>query len=227
MVAPLIAAGISLASGPLLKYATDLVPELIDALAGPRAKEVATQALDVVKSVTGGSERTEAQNAAAADPTMMLHLRVALRQIAKEDAAAERQAEIQMQANALMGVEQARQQTLAMVAAKNPLAWGAAVISFVILAGYAWLSYLILNSHIPDANMPFVLRMQAHVETLSAAAGFYWLGSSRGSAAKDEAQRRTDAVQAVQASPALRPRPDATADELMAPSNSRVWRPTR
>ncbi|MFC0384310.1 hypothetical protein [Muricoccus vinaceus] len=217
---------IALAAAPLVKYAIDLVPELLGAVAGDKTGQIAERVIGVVKAATGAADKTEAQNIAAADPVVMIQMRLGLAQIAKEVAIAERQAEIQMQANALMDVERARQMTLTFATQKNPLAWGAAVITLLILGGYAWLNYLILNHHVSSESMTLVLGMQKHMETLSTAAVFYWVGSSRGSAAKDEAQRRSDAVRDTPP-PALVPRPDATADELMAPSNSRVWRPTR
>jgi hypothetical protein len=83
---------------------------------------------------------------------------------------------------------QARGQTVSLAQAHSPLAWGAPVVSVLILAGFVWMLWLVVARPAVAANLSGELA-NVLLGTLAAMAtqvANYWLGSSLGSAQKNQ-----------------------------------------
>ena len=140
-----------------------------------------------------GTEATPAAVAAAvqADPAKASE---ALAKVAADPAAMSaiggaEAAEIRRLELANANTADARQHTLALADKGSPLAWGAAVVSVMIVAGFLALTGAIMFRQVPDSQVALVL-----FGTLSTAFGGvtnYWLGSSAGSRAKDDTIRES------------------------------------
>jgi hypothetical protein len=140
-----------------------------------------------------GTEATPAAVAAAvqADPAKAS---AALAKVAADPAAVAaisgaEAAELRRIELANANTDAARQQTLALVREGSPMAWGAGVVSVMIVIGFLALTAALMFRQVPDSQVALVL-----FGTLSTAFGAvvnYWLGSSAGSKAKDDTIRES------------------------------------
>jgi len=83
----------------------------------------------------------------------------------------------------------ARDQTLALVDKGSPIAWGAPIVSVLVLAGFIGLSWLAMNPT-PTVRHEVVLYLLGAWQTLAGGVVGYWVGSSAGSASKDVALKQ-------------------------------------
>jgi hypothetical protein len=81
----------------------------------------------------------------------------------------------------------ARDQTMALVEKGSTLAWGAPVVSVVVLAGFVGLSFLAMKPESAGIRADVALYLLGAWQSLATAVVGYWIGSSAGSAAKDAA----------------------------------------
>lgn len=140
-----------------------------------------------------GTEATPAAVAAAvqADPAKAS---AALAKVAADPAAVAaisgaEAAEIRRIELANANTDAARAHTLALVKEGSPMAWGAGVVSVMIVVGFLALTGALMFRQVPDSQVALVL-----FGTLSTAFGAvvnYWLGSSAGSKAKDDTIRES------------------------------------
>jgi hypothetical protein len=165
---------------PLLGLALGLAPELARYLFGRTGEVVATQATEMVRTITGTDDPDTAK-AALQDTGKALELRVRLAEIAAAHEATRRQAELEETRAYLASQQGAREQTVSLARERSPMAWGAAVVTMLLSLLFAaamlatWLGFPPLDAGMAET-----------VKTLFIAACSYWIGSSRGSAVKDE-----------------------------------------
>lgn len=88
----------------------------------------------------------------------------------------------------LADVQDARSQTVALTQAGSSIAWGAPVVSLVVLATFGIVLYRVLTAAPAQAD-PNAAMMLGALTTMASAVVGYWVGSSAGSKAKDEALR--------------------------------------
>lgn len=160
----------------LLPLALSLAPEIAKWIGGDRAGAVATQAAGLVQAVTGTDDPAAAA-AALTDPTKAADLRLRLAEIGAQRQAAADQAQLDALRATLADVQSARQQTTALAGQGSVLSWGAAVVTLILLGLFA---AIVLGRLYVDVDI------RETVKTLTIAAATYWIGSSRGSAVKDE-----------------------------------------
>lgn len=166
----------------LLPIAIAALPALAEWLGGSRA--VGERAADVVRAVTG-TDDPEAAAAVLADPAKLTELQIALSQIQAQERAAERQAAVQELTAILADVEGARRQTQTLAASGSPLAWGAPIVSAVVLS--LWVFTVIA----PSAGWASDVSGDDKriIEYALIAVLAYWIGSSQGSKRSGDAVR--------------------------------------
>ncbi|TPG53290.1 hypothetical protein EAH89_17385 [Roseomonas nepalensis] len=165
-------------------FVLGLLPQLIPVAAGliarlfpgSTADQVAATVAGVVTKHAGGADEASIR-AAAADPETANAILAQLAEIAARREAARDQAKLDEMKAVLADRASARQQTVALSGQGSVLAWGAPVVTAVLLSLFA---VIILGGLQVDMDM------RETVKTLTIAAATYWIGSSRGSAAKDE-----------------------------------------
>lgn len=98
----------------------------------------------------------------------------------------------------LADVKDARAQTIALAEAGSTIAWGAPVVSVLVMVGFCILSYLAINAT-QAANRDVVLFLLGAWQGLATVVVGYWVGSSASSKAKDTtiANMTADAAAAV------------------------------
>lgn len=187
-----------------------VAPALIDYLAGPRAGTVAQKVADAAQEIFSTSDSSAIEAAIAQDPKLAATFRTRVLEIAADERKAElaaedarRKHEMDMLATVAADITNARAQMLALSARGSILSWGAAIVSVVISAGYFLILYQIVSSSDPLDREAKMLMIGGLV-TAFAAVVAYWVGSSMGSASKNEQVERMAArVIATGARPAI------------------------
>jgi preprotein translocase subunit YajC len=179
----------------LIPIIATLAPQLIAHIFGSKAADVAKDVTSVVSAVVPGVDVTTASGVAAVveairDPSKAADLASSLAEIARQrDAESNREADAHRQADldslraGLADVVSARSQTLGYVQAKSALAWGAPIMSAIILVAFSVMLYVVLTTNAQQSQMATVL-----LGTLSTMTGVvvqFWLGSSQGSVQKN------------------------------------------
>lgn len=153
----------------LLPLALSLAPQIAKWLGGDTAAAVTSQVGGIIQTVTGTADPAEAEAVLMADPAKRAEVQIKLAEIA----AAREAAQLEDTANA-------RAQQLALVQANSWLAWGAPMVSVAVLGLF---TYVVVSGAVLEVDIRETLK------NLAVACVGYWIGSSRGSAAKDEVRR--------------------------------------
>lgn len=170
----------------LLPMLLTLVPDLVRWIAGDSAGTVAQQITSVVSAVAGDAT-PEALAAAIADPAKATDLRLQLAKVAADAEDAKRRADLEEMKLALADVAGARQQTISLAAAGSHLAYGAPVISAIVLVTLAVLAWIVVWRPLPVGSETLVAALLETFKVLAVSVVSYWVGSSAGSARKDQA----------------------------------------
>ena len=156
--------------GPILG---DAAPFAFNLLVRPAFAEIAA-ALGVNPESPDAAQQVQAQ--VDANPSDAVAKLQAIEQ-AQKDAADAANEELRLR---LLDVQDARAAEGKLVAANSPMQWGPAVISFVIILGYAICCIVSLPNAAVQAGMYETIKL------LAVTVASYWLGSSTGSRAKDD-----------------------------------------
>lgn len=160
----------------LLALGLSLAPQIAEWLFGSRGERVAQAATDIVRTITGTEDAEEAQRVLLEEPGKAAEVKLKLAELAAQEAAAQRAADLEEMKATLADTQDARAAMVALAKDRNPLAYGAAVVTACMLALFAY-------SLMAGADVPMDLRETLKVLTVASVT--YWVGSSRGSAAKD------------------------------------------
>ncbi|MFP5515619.1 MAG: hypothetical protein ACLGJC_21345 [Alphaproteobacteria bacterium] len=161
-----------------------LLPDIVKAVTGdsPVAQKVGEAAVAVVSQVTGLpiASPADAQVAVAAvqaDPAKLADLyRIQGEQV------------LQLLTLDNQDRADARSQTVALAQASSRIAWGAPLVSLVVLITFGVVLYRVLSAPAGQAD-PNASLMLGALTTMATAVVSYWVGSSAGSAAKDKLLR--------------------------------------
>ena len=175
--------GVGTALGAAGALALDLAPELARWLFGPGSEPVVAAVEGAVSAVTGSADH-DVQAARVADPAVAGALRVQLAQIAGQAAAARDAA--QMSALAAVLADVAGAQTLALAQGGSALAWGAPVVSLVVLVTFGAVVSLVLFRAVPPGSEAVLNVLLGTLGAMATSVVGYWVGSSVGSARKDD-----------------------------------------
>jgi len=197
----------------ILPLIMSIAPEIARWIGGTQAGNVTAAVASAVKAVTGTDDPQAAAAALAADSGKAAELRVQLAKIAADAEAAQRQADLEeikaeLAADAarrqaeletfrasIADTQSARGQTIELAKAGSSLAWGAPVISLVIVAAFGLMLFILLGTKgIPTENLTIANVLLGTLAAMATQVANYWLGSSSGSKSKDgtirEAQTR-------------------------------------
>ncbi|HSK38888.1 MAG TPA: hypothetical protein VK943_03890 [Arenibaculum sp.] len=170
---------------PIAGLAVSALPELAKWLGGDRNGEVARQVSDTAKAVFGTDDAGTVEQAMASDPQAALAWRFRLAEIA----AAEdhrRHEEAMARFADMAGI---RQQTAEFVRTGSRIAWGAPAVSMVVMVTFGIVLWLTLTKQVPAGQEATVSLMLGALTTMATAVVSYWVGSSAGSAAKNDMLR--------------------------------------
>lgn len=170
----------------LLPLVLNLAPEIAKWLFGDTAAAVTSKVTAAVSAVTGTTDQTAAFAALETNPQAVSDLRVKLAEIAAEhDHQAAAAAAAALSAR-LADVSSARQQTIDLARTGSSVAWGAPVVSLVVLISFGISLYAVLTHTLPAGSETVANVMLGTLGSLAAGVVSYWVGSSAGSDSKTE-----------------------------------------
>ena len=180
-----IVPGVGTALGAVGGVVLDVAPEVGRWLFGPGSEPVTAAIKTAVGAVTGTQDEA-AQVVALADPGKAAELRVALAKIAAEqDAAATVAAQDELLAR-LSDVAGARAMAVQLAQTRSTIAWGAPVVSLVVLVTFGVVVELALTRTLPETAEPVLNVLMGTLGAMATSVVNYWVGSSAGSDRKDE-----------------------------------------
>ena len=183
---------------PLIPILASLAPQVIKWIFGDKGAEVTRDVAGVIQTATGIDPTTPegaaaAQAALAGKPELVAQLQQRLAEIAlareaeaNREADARRQAELDDLKQRLTDVAGARTQTTTLAASRSPLAYGSAILSGIILLSFGTLLVLVVNSNQAITNSALANVMLGTLAAMATQVANYWLGSSSGSAHKND-----------------------------------------
>ena len=183
--------GVGTALGAAGGLVLDLAPELGRWLFGAEPGPVVQAVQSAVAAVTGTHDAA-AQAAALEAPDVASALRVRLAEIAAGQANA---ADAALQARLvaqLADVASARAMTVELAHEGSAIAWGAPLVSVVVLATFGIVVSLVLFRAVPAGSEAVLNVLLGTLGAMATSVVGYWVGSSAGSARKDDRLARLD-----------------------------------
>lgn len=160
----------------LVSLAGNYGPTVAKMLLGEKAGDVIGTVIGVAKQVFGTDDPAAISTAAQANPDLITQYIEQLK------------AQTEQFKASLVDVEDARSQTVKLAEVGSVIAWGAPVVSSIVVVGFVILLALWLF-HPPSSDPALLAVLNIMVGTLASAFGAvvqYWLGSSAGSKEKDQ-----------------------------------------
>ena len=151
----------------------------------PASKVAQSAAGAAVQALIGTSEPAAASAALERDPALGLQLWGQLAMITAQADRDHRVAELAELQARLGDVAGARAQTQTLAAAHSRLAWGAAVVSLVVLVTFGTVMALALFLAIPPGSEAVLNVLLGTLAAMATSVVSYWVGSSAGSARKE------------------------------------------
>lgn len=176
--------GLGTALGAVGGVVLTLAPEIGQWLFGANAAPVVAAVRDSVAKITGSVE-PETQVAVLSDPDKAAALRVELARIAAERAEAMAQASQASLVAVLADVAGARSTTVALAQSGSEIAWGAPVVSVVVLLTFGGVVLMTLLRTMPPGAETVLNVLLGTLGAMATSVVSYWVGSSAGSARKD------------------------------------------
>lgn len=174
--------------GILIPLIVSLAPEIGKWIFGEGsvAARAAAAIAQAAESVTGTKDEAAQKRAIEADPALATQLRVQLSQIAAQAEADARKEALGVLTEQIADVASARAQTIALAQARSGLAWGAPVVSAIVLATFGLVMALSFMCSLPAQSAQVGNLLLGALATMATSVVSYWVGSSAGSARKDE-----------------------------------------
>lgn len=177
----------------LLPLALSLAPELARLAFGDRGAATAAAASEAVRIATGTEDAASARAALEGNADALGELRLELARIAAEADADERRAELDRLKAELADVGDSRRTTVELARAGSAIAWGAPVVSMLVLATFWFVMWIAMTQPLPAGSETILTMVMGTLSGMATAVVAYWVGSSAGSARKDEVIRNMNA----------------------------------
>ena len=167
----------------LLPLLISIIPEIAHWIAGDTAGVVAQKVADVAQTVLGTTDPAAAATLLT-DQGKVTDLRIALARIGADVEQARLNAQTATLAAMLADTQGARAQTVQLAASGSSIAWGAPVVSVLVLATFGYGMWVVFHMPAGDASITQIGMVEA-LKVLATGVVGYWVGSSHSSQAKD------------------------------------------
>ena len=182
----------------LLPLILGIAPQLAEHLFGSKGGDIAAQVAGAVTAVTGTDLAAPGGAAAAilaiqGKSELAAQLQTQLAGIASaaqverdREADAERQADADLMKATLASQSDARAAEVALSKDGSKLAWGAPVLSAIILLAFGGMLWVVLTRAIPENSAALANVLLGTLAAMATQVANFWLGSSNGSASKND-----------------------------------------
>lgn len=182
----------------LLPLILGIAPQLAEHLFGSKGGDIAAQVAGAVTAVTGTDLAAPGGAAAAilaiqGKSELAAQLQTQLAGIASaaqverdREADAERQADADLMKATLASQSDARATEVALTKGGSKLAWGAPVLSAIILLAFGGMLWVVLTRAIPENSAALANVLLGTLAAMATQVANFWLGSSNGSASKND-----------------------------------------
>ncbi len=182
----------------LIPLAIQIAPAIAKWLFGSDSATVVQQVANVVTQVTGVVAPHTDDGIAAVEavlqgkPELALQIQVQLAKIAADremeadrTAEAARKEELESLLAQISDTNSARRQTIALAQAGSKIAYGAPVVSALVLITFATVMTLAFSRSLPAGSETILNMLLGSLAAMATSVVSYWVGSSAGSARKD------------------------------------------
>jgi len=157
-----------------------VAPTIATAIGGPLAGTAVNAIIGAFGLPADTAPPVVAQAVVSATPDQLL----ALKNAENAFALSMRQLDIHLEDLAAADKTNARAQTVDLAKAGSAIAWGAPVVSVVVLASFGAALYAILGNAVPPGSADVANVMLGTLGGMASSVVAYWVGSSNGSIAK-------------------------------------------
>ena len=168
---------------PLLPLLLGVAPTVASWILGDRTGAAVEKVTGIARDILGTDDPSGIEAAIARDPNAALQFKTALIQ-AEADARRQEHEAILAQ---LRDVQSAREQTVRLAEAKSPIAYGAVLVSAIVLVGFAVMLWLVIREEVPANQRDMVTLLLGTLAGMASSVVAYWVGSSNGSMQKNVA----------------------------------------
>lgn len=188
----------------LIPLLAPLIPRIAEWIGGDESGGVASQVANVVSSVAGSMDPATVA-AVLADPNKAGEIAT---EIARVGAERDRVLQEQITARLVAGLQDtanARSQTVELAKTGGLISWSAPIVSILVLVmfGAAFTMVMLVDRSYDERTTTIVNSLMGAMTLAFGSVINYWLGSSRGSAAKEEARASEASTAATVAQAAL------------------------
>lgn len=181
----------------LLPLILGIAPQIAEHLFGASGGDIATKVAGAVSAVTGsdlaapgGAEAAilaiqGKSEIAAALQQKLAEIASTARLEADREADAMRIAELDTMKATIADIASARGTETALAQAHSSLAWGAPLLSAIILLAFGGMLFVVLTRAIPENSAALANVLLGTLAAMATQVANFWLGSSNGSASKD------------------------------------------
>lgn len=156
---------------------SQLVPMVAGWIAGPKAEANAQKVVDIASNITGGP-KDQVIEALKANPDKLLEFQKAV--------AAENTAVISA---VLADIQDARGMMTKLAGIGSSLAWGAAIVSALVIGANVLATYLVFTTSVPKGQGDLAYLIVGQLLGMGSTVVAFWLGSSMSSVQKTDILR--------------------------------------
>jgi hypothetical protein len=172
--------------GALIPIALALAPEIGRWLFDDEAEKTTAAVSQAVEAVAGTADADTAAVVLQKSPAATAQLRLQLAQIAADRETASRSRDLEKLTATLRDVTDSRVETMALSGQKPVVAWSAPVISAVVLLTFGGVMAIVLLFGMPTGSETAANMLLGTLAAMATSVVSYWVGSSAGSARKDD-----------------------------------------
>ena len=171
---------------PLVPLLLGIAPTVASWILGDKTGGAVEKVTGIAREILGTDDPSGIEAAIARDPNAALQFKTALIQ-AEADA---RRLEHEAILAQICDVQSARSQTVKLAEVRSPIAYGAVMVSAIVLVGFAVMLWLVIREEVPANQRDMVTLLLGTLAGMASSVVAYWVGSSSGSAQKNVAIER-------------------------------------
>ena len=172
--------------GAFIPFAVSIAPEIARWVFASGGEKVVAAVAQTAELLTGTKDEAAQQAAIERDPDLACRMRVELAKLAGQQEQDAQSADNKLLSAYLSDTANARAQLIQLTQARSPIAYGALVVSAIVLLSFGTVMTLTLTRAIPAGSDTVLNMLLGSLAAMATSVVSYWVGSSAGSARKDD-----------------------------------------